>query len=83
VLVFGAHFVQQFFHAKTLAVAFVEGFQVIACWDVAHGKCSDECGGNGRLPAHDGQSIGSIGRERRAFYVAEDDRSNLLIRTSL
>ncbi|MNR46555.1 hypothetical protein D3C85_1655370 [compost metagenome] len=44
VLVLGAHFVQQFFHAKTLAVAFVEGFQVVAGGDVAHGKCSDECG---------------------------------------
>ncbi|GLH19420.1 hypothetical protein BR1R3_21620 [Pseudomonas atacamensis] len=31
-------------------------------------KCSDKCAG---------AIVGTIARERRAFYVAEDDRSNL------
>ena len=38
VLMFGAHFVQQFFHAKTLAVTFIEGFQVLAGLGDGHGQ---------------------------------------------
>ncbi|MNQ61810.1 hypothetical protein D3C85_761320 [compost metagenome] len=43
VLVLGTHFVQQLVHAKTLAVAFVEGFQVLVGRVGAHGKSPGEC----------------------------------------